>query len=122
VQAIFDGIDADAAARDRMKYAETAARRLLEAMGMDADAIARMLAGKNFLRFREHFLKALQARDQGDIDLARKEFARALAALLGGQSGPLGLAVGLLAAVIAVLGGVGFLAWRRRRKAQGAPA
>ncbi|MBI5239452.1 MAG: hypothetical protein HY926_03195 [Elusimicrobia bacterium] len=120
VQALFDGIDADAAARDGMKYAETVARGLLEAMGMDADAIARVMASKNFIRFRDHFLKALQARAQGNIDLARKEFARALAELLGGYRGPALLTVVLAAATVA--GVLVFLAWRRRRQSQSPPA
>jgi hypothetical protein len=120
VQALMDGIDADAAARGGAAYSAAVARELLEAMGMDADSIARMMAGKRYLRFKEHFEKAMQARARGDIDAARKELAKALAALLGRKSAAWAFLP--LAALAALAGLVVFLVRRRRRKAQGPPA
>ena len=119
VQALIDGIDADAAARGGAAYSESVARELLQAMGMDADAVGRLIKGKNFQKFRAHFEKALQAQAKGDIDLARKELARALAELLGRRSPAWALVP--LAVLAALAGGVFFLVRRLRRRAQGAP-
>ena len=120
VQALIDGMDADAASRGGAAYCEVVARELLQAMGMDADAVSRLIKGRNFQRFQAHFEKALQARAKGDIDLARRELGRALAELLGRRSPAWALVP--LAALAALAGGVFFLVRRLRRRAQGAPA
>jgi hypothetical protein len=122
VQDLLEGIDADAAARGGAAYRDAVARRLLQTMGRDADAIARLMGSASYRRYQERFEQALQAGAKGDIERARAEFALALAALLGGHN-KLGVALdSIVTVVVAVLAMFIFGMWQRRRQSRGAPA
>ncbi len=119
VQDFFKGIDADAAARGSAAYFDGIARQLFRAMGLDADAAARLMASGSYRRYKEHCKIALQARAGGDIDRERAEFVLALAALLGRPDQHFGW-WGLIAAFLAALGVV--IVRERRRRARGSSA
>ena len=122
VQGLLEGMDADAAQRGGAAYGDAVARKLLQAMGRDAAAIARLLGSESHRGYQEHFEQACQAGARGDIDRARAEFAWALAALLGGPGGRRERAGLLIVVSLGALVAVVVLAKRRRRESRGSPA